>query len=62
MYESRCSPQTNKRVQWCKVVHLVVGHAHEGLDQDVAVQQQEGSHELVGAGLAPLPQPLAAAH
>ena len=40
----------------------MVGHAHKGLDQDVAVEQHEGAHELVGAGLALLSQPLAAAH
>ena len=42
--------------------HHVVPHAHQGLDQDIAVQQHEGAHELVGAGLPLLPQLPTAAH
>ena len=42
--------------------HHMVPHAHQRLDQDVAVQQHEGAHELVGAGLTLLPQPATAAN
>ena len=40
----------------------MVPQAHQGLDQDVAMQQHEGAHELIGAGLPLLPQPATAAH
>ena len=33
-------------------IYLVVSHAHKGFDQDVAVQQHEGVHEVGGAGPA----------
>ncbi len=41
---------------------LVIPHAHQSLDQDVAVQQHEAAHELGGAGPALVPQPLTATH
>ena len=40
----------------------MVSHAHEGLDQDVAVQQHEGMHEGGGRGPALLPQAPTAGH
>jgi len=42
--------------------NLVIPHAYQSLDQDVAVQQHEAAHELSGAGPALLPQPLTATH
>lgn len=40
----------------------MVPHAHQSLDQDVAVQQHQAAHELRGAGPALCSQPLTAAH
>ena len=40
----------------------MVAHTHQGLDQDIAVQQHESAHELSGACPALLPQPLSATH
>ena len=40
----------------------MVPHANQCLDQNVAVQQHQAAHELVGAGLPLLPQPATAVH